>query len=93
MNTKTILKDTSLFYWGVWSLKADSQGSPRMITRTDMIKQKTSLMVSAIKFTEAGWKSYLFSAKKQKGKSNLISNRQHCVMGYLQINRRTIKQH
>lgn len=40
--------------------------SPRITTRTDITKQNTSLMASAIKFTDAGRKSYLFSVDKKK---------------------------
>lgn len=40
--------------------------SPRMTTRTDITKQNASLIASAIKFTDAGRKSYLFSVIKKK---------------------------
>lgn len=61
-----------------------------MITRTDMTKQKISLMVSAIKFTEAGWKSYLFSGGIKKG--NWLVTGQNSVTGYLHFNLRRIKK-
>lgn len=46
-----------------WDNESDS---PRMTTRTDITKQNTSLIASAIKFTDAGRKSYLFSVIKKK---------------------------
>lgn len=37
-----------------------------MTTRADITKQNTNLMASAIKFTDAGRKSYLFSASTRQ---------------------------
>lgn len=50
----------------------NSTDSPRMTTLTDITKQNTSLIASAIKFTDAGRKSYLFSVGKKKKRVGTI---------------------
>lgn len=38
-------------------------GLPRAMTQTDITEQKSSFSSSAKRLTDAGWNSYLFSAK------------------------------
>lgn len=49
-------------------------GLPRAMTQTDITKQKSSFSSSAKRLTDAGWNSYLFSAKWPKNKRVTFTN-------------------
>lgn len=50
------------------------RGSPRTMTRSDMTTQKTSFRASASRLTDAGRKSYLFSAKGATVQRRSVTN-------------------
>lgn len=56
------------------------QSLPRTMTLTDMTRQKSSLRASASRFTDAGRKSYLFSANRTKCKDTCWASCQHITV-------------
>lgn len=56
------------------------QSLPRTMTLTDMTRQKSSLRASASRFTDAGRKSYLFSANRTKSEDTCWASCQHITV-------------